>query len=200
LSRASLIDAYVSALPFVQLAIVAVPSGRCRIETGGTSAPAFYFKASHLDLLLGAAGLPEGRTVDQSPAAVAALIRRTTADMGAPFETAAEIRAAAEREVDKILARVEATNQAGGLTLINKLPGLPLGGDRPGRKGAAISRIHRAALHGRDRATGRGKRAGDLSAPQYMGRTPCAARKRRDCPGTDIGSTLGSLGQAVHQY
>ncbi len=40
--------------------------------------------------------------------------------MHAPYETGAEIRAAAEQEVDKIIAKVAATGQAGGLSALNK--------------------------------------------------------------------------------
>jgi hypothetical protein len=39
---------------------------------------------------------------------------------GAPFQTAAALRADAEKEVDKIVARVEATSQAGGLRQLNR--------------------------------------------------------------------------------
>lgn len=33
MSRASLIEAYISALPFAAVAIIAVPGGGCRVET-----------------------------------------------------------------------------------------------------------------------------------------------------------------------
>ena len=79
----------------------------------------YYFKPSHIELVLGAAGLGCD-PIDQPPAAVAALIERTAKSMRAPYETEPEIRAAAEIEVDKILARVAATNQAGGLSALNK--------------------------------------------------------------------------------
>jgi hypothetical protein len=121
-SRESLISAYVAALPFQPVAIVAVPGDRCRVETAasGDAVATYWFKQSHIELLLGAAGLPEGRPIDQSPVAVAALIRRTAAAMGAPYETKAEIMAAAEKQVDAVLERVRASNQAGGMKLINR--------------------------------------------------------------------------------
>jgi hypothetical protein len=81
LSRASLIDVYISGLNLATVAIVS--SGRrCRI-TEGEPAPGetvkhrFYFKPSHAELLLATIDL-EGVT-DQAPAAVAALIERTAA-------------------------------------------------------------------------------------------------------------------------
>ena len=118
-SRASLIDVYISSLPFTAVAIVAIPGGGCRIEVGGTSAPTFYFKQSHLDLLLGAAGLGDG-PIDAAPDAVAARLEKAARAMHAPYETAAEIRAAAEKQVAAIIARVDATNQAGGLRELNR--------------------------------------------------------------------------------
>jgi hypothetical protein len=64
--------------------------------------------------VLGAAGLGGG-PIEDPPAAVAALIEKTARSMGAPYETAAELRAAAEIQVAEITARVAASNQAGGL-------------------------------------------------------------------------------------
>jgi hypothetical protein len=78
-----------------------------------------YFKPAHADLVLGAAGLADRPPIYQSPDAVAALIEQTAVTMGAPFETAADIRAAAEQEVSKIVDRVEAMRQAGGLKQVN---------------------------------------------------------------------------------
>lgn len=40
--------------------------------------------------------------------------------MGAPFQTAAQLRVDAEKEVDKIVEKVAASNQSGGLREINK--------------------------------------------------------------------------------
>ena len=85
MSRETLVETYIMSLPFVPVAIVAVPGGGSRIEIGGTSAPTLYFKQSHLELVLGAAGL--GRPIDQRPDAVAALIERTARSMQAPYDT-----------------------------------------------------------------------------------------------------------------
>jgi hypothetical protein len=69
MSRESLVQAYIDALPFSAVAIVAVPGGGCRIETcapgapGETIAQLYYFKPSHVDLVLGAAGLSDGAKV-----------------------------------------------------------------------------------------------------------------------------------------
>ncbi len=99
-----------------------IAGGGCRVETGAPAeaVATYYFKQAHLDLLLGAAGLPEGRPIDQSPVAVAALIRRTAVAMGAPFQTLAGLQADAEKEVDKILERVRASNASGGLQQVNR--------------------------------------------------------------------------------
>jgi hypothetical protein len=119
-SRASLVEAYIDALPFAPVAIVAVPGGGCRIEVGGPSSPAIYFKLTHIELVLGAAGLRCGPIDDVEPDAVAARLKKAARTMGAPFQTAAELRADAEKEVDKIVERVRATGQAGGLSAYNK--------------------------------------------------------------------------------
>jgi hypothetical protein len=114
----------VSALPFAAVAVVAVPGGGCRVEMAAQCAPGetiaklYYFKPSHIELVLGAAGLGDG-PVAAAPDAVAALLEKAARAMHAPYETAAEIRAA-EQEVDKIVAKVAATGQAGGLREINR--------------------------------------------------------------------------------
>jgi hypothetical protein len=113
-ARASLVETYVSALNLTAVAIVSSADGwRCRIETGGTSAPAFYFKPSHADLVLLTIGL-DGWT-DQAPAAVAGAIERTAATVGAPIISPDALRAEAERQVAEIVERVRASNQSGGL-------------------------------------------------------------------------------------
>lgn len=80
----------------------------------------YFFKPNHIELVLGAAGLGCGVEISTpagiaSPTAVAALLERTARSMGAPLETEAEIRAEAEQEVAKIVAKVAASNQSGGL-------------------------------------------------------------------------------------
>ena len=68
-------------------------------------------------------------------------LNATARSMGAPFQTAAALRADAEKEVDKIVARVEATSQAGGLRQLKPvLQGIPRATDRQGRTGAASRR------------------------------------------------------------
>jgi hypothetical protein len=123
-SRAALIDAYVSALPFTPVAVVAIPGGGCRVETAAQCAPGetiakqYYFKPSHIELVLGAAGLADG-PIRQPPAVVAALIERTARRMHAPYETEPEIRAAAKIQVDAITERVKASGQRGALKVWN---------------------------------------------------------------------------------
>jgi hypothetical protein len=70
------------------VAIVAIAGGGCRVETAAQGAPGetiarYFFKPSHIDLVLGAAGLADG-PIDKAPAAVAGLIEKTAATMGAP--------------------------------------------------------------------------------------------------------------------
>lgn len=61
MSRELLVEAYVSALPFAAVAIVQTAGGGCRIETAAPGEVArYYFKPSHVDLVLGAAGLADG--------------------------------------------------------------------------------------------------------------------------------------------
>jgi len=38
-SRESLVEAYIAALPFIAVAVVAIPGGGCRIETAAPGAP-----------------------------------------------------------------------------------------------------------------------------------------------------------------
>ena len=93
MSRETLISAYVAALPFSPVAVLAIPGGGCRVETAAAGVPArtskrlvaqqYYFRSSsHIELVLGAAGLAEGQPIDEEPDSVAALIRSTARRMG----------------------------------------------------------------------------------------------------------------------
>jgi hypothetical protein len=116
-SRADLIQTYIAGLNLA--AVVVVSSGRrCQIRIGEPAAGEkirhqFYFRPSHAELLLltigreGLAGKPA--------AALAALIERTAAMLGARYWTASELRAEAERQVAAIVAKVAASNTSGGL-------------------------------------------------------------------------------------
>jgi hypothetical protein len=121
MSRESLIEAYIAALPLTAVAVVSVAAGSCRVETGAPGEATdhlYYFKPSHVDLVLGAAGLG-GDPIDEEPAAVATRIELAARSMGAPFQSAAELQADAEQGVDKIVAKVEAMRQNGGLAKVN---------------------------------------------------------------------------------
>lgn len=118
LSRALLIEVYISGLQLTAVAIVSSADGRrCRIETGGEIAPGekikwqFYFKPSHTELMTidkeGLSGKPAG--------AVAALIEQAAAKLGAPYQTPDELRRVTEIQGAEITARVMASNQSGGL-------------------------------------------------------------------------------------
>jgi len=121
-SRASLVEAYIAALPLTAVAIVS-DGRRCRI-TEGEPAPGekikrqFYFKPSHAELVLmtidkeGLSGKPA--------AAVAGAIEQAAATLGAPVQTLTELQAEAELQVAEITARVKASNQSGGLKQWNQ--------------------------------------------------------------------------------
>jgi hypothetical protein len=174
MSRESLVEAYVSALPFAAVAIVQTAGGGCRIETAAPGAPGeaiYYFKPSHVDLVLGAAGLAAG-PIDATPAAVAALIEKTALAMGAPFKTSAEIRAAAKIQVAEIVAKVEAARQAGGMKQTNRqYKAYRQAQLAKGRKGDAVPQVS-AALHGLDGARCGGDWADDLEAGDRRRLTP----------------------------
>jgi hypothetical protein len=124
-SRASLIEAYIAALPLTAVAIVSSADGRrCRIiHTEGEPAPGetierrLYFKPSHAELVLSAIKV-EGWT-DQPSAAVVALIERTAANLGAPFRTSGELQEGAAEAVAEVVERVDAMRQNGALKQVN---------------------------------------------------------------------------------
>jgi hypothetical protein len=116
-SRASLVEAYISALNLTAIAIVS-DGLRCRIETGEPAEGEkikrqFFFKPSHAELVLMTIG-KEGLS-GKPPAVLAALIERTAAMLGAPFQTPSELQAAAEHQVAEITARIKAAGTSGAL-------------------------------------------------------------------------------------
>jgi hypothetical protein len=129
MSRAALIDVYISGLNLATVAVVS-DGRRCRVavfgsaedtgepEPGETVRHRFYFKPSRADLVLMTIG-KEGVT-GKPPAALAALIERAAAMLGAPYRTPDELRRIAEQAVVEVQARVAALNQSGGLKQINK--------------------------------------------------------------------------------
>jgi hypothetical protein len=84
MSRASLVEIYISSLPVVEVAVVS-DGRRCRI-TEGEPAPGekikrqFYFKSLHAELVLATIDM-EGLS-DQQPGAVAALIEQAAETSG----------------------------------------------------------------------------------------------------------------------
>ena len=117
MSRADLIQTYISALNLTSVAIVG--AGRqCRIQTGEIPpgepvAHRFYFKPSHVELLLatigqdGMSGRPAGALVDA--------IERTAARLGARWQTPDTLRKLAGQQVDEIVERIKASGQRGAL-------------------------------------------------------------------------------------
>jgi hypothetical protein len=126
MSRASLIEAYISGLNLTEVAVVGA-GRRCRISNrplgvdltpGEPIAHRYYFKPLHAELVLS--------TIDQDsmsgqPAGVLAdAIEKAAAMLGAPIRTLTELRRAAELAVDEITARVMVANQEGELRQVNR--------------------------------------------------------------------------------
>jgi hypothetical protein len=122
-SRA-LVETYISGLALAEVAIVGA-GRRCRIHTDGDGdlapgepvAHRYFFKPSHVDLLLSTIG-PEGMS-GRPAAALAELVVQAAASIGASFRTPGELQAEAERQVAEITARIRMANQQGGLKQIN---------------------------------------------------------------------------------
>jgi hypothetical protein len=121
LSRALLIEAYISGLALTAVTVVS-DGRRCRI-TDREPAPGekikhrYFFKTSHVELLLMTIDL-QGWT-DQQPTALAALVERTATMLGAQYRTPDELRKAAEVQVAEVVARVRGANQSGALKDVN---------------------------------------------------------------------------------
>ena len=166
MSRASLVETYIAALPLTAVTIVS--SGRrCRITEGEPAEGEkikhrFYFKPSRAELVLMTIG-QEGLS-GKPPAALAALIERTAATFGAKYQTTGELREAAEIQVAEVRARVAGMEskrrpETGQRTIQE----ISAGADGEGRAGGAIQQIHRA-LHGDDGPRRGYQRADDLGA------------------------------------
>ncbi len=89
---------------------------RCRIITGEPAR--YFFKPSHVDLLLSTIG-PEGLS-GKPAAALADAIVQAAATLGAPIRTLGELQAEAERQVAEITARIRVANQTGDLRQVNR--------------------------------------------------------------------------------
>jgi hypothetical protein len=120
MSHSSLVETYIAALNLTEVAIVG--AGRqCRIHTDGDGeiapgepvAHRYYFKASHAELVLmtigkdGMSGKPAGALADA--------IEQAAATLGAPYQTPAGLRKAAEAQVAEIVERVKAAGLSGRL-------------------------------------------------------------------------------------
>src|SRR5258708_30214225 len=122
LSHASLVETYIAAWNLTAVAIVGA-GRRCRIITGEpapgeTIQHRYFFKSSHVDLLLSTIG-PEGLS-SKPAAALADAIVRTAATIGASIRTLMELQAEAEKQVAEITARIRVANQTGDLRQINR--------------------------------------------------------------------------------
>jgi hypothetical protein len=117
MSRADLIETYISVLNLTSVAIVG--AGRqCRIHTGEIPpgepiAARYLFKPSHAELLLATIG--KDGLAGQPAAALVDAIERTAAMLGAPHQTPAELRAAAAGQVAEIVERVKMAGLSGKL-------------------------------------------------------------------------------------
>jgi hypothetical protein len=122
-SRASLVEAYISGLQLTEVA-VAGAGKQCRIRTGGDLAPGepvaqrYFFKSSHVDLLLATIG--QDGLSGRSAAALADAIVQAAASIGAPYRSPAQVRKGAELAVAEIVARVRLANQTGDLRQVNR--------------------------------------------------------------------------------
>jgi hypothetical protein len=117
MSRADLIQTYIEALNLTAIAVVS--DGRRGRITEGEPAEGekikrqFYFKSSHAELVLMMIDL-EGLS-GKPPAALVGAIEQAAAKLGAPYQTAGELRAEAERQVAEITARIKAAGLSGAL-------------------------------------------------------------------------------------
>jgi hypothetical protein len=121
-SHASLVEAYLSGLQLTAVA-VAGAGKQCRIITGEPASGEpiqyrYFFKPSHVDLLLSTIG--QDGLSGKPAAALAELIEQAAAKLGARYQTASAVRKVAEAAVAEILERVQLANQKGGMKLINR--------------------------------------------------------------------------------
>jgi hypothetical protein len=125
MSRAALIDVYISGLALAEVAIVGA-GRRCRIHTDGDGdlapgepvAQRYLFKPSHAELVLAEIG-PEGLS-GQPAGALADAIERAAAKLGARHHSPAELRKAAAEQVAEIVERVKSAGLSGRLKMWNK--------------------------------------------------------------------------------
>jgi hypothetical protein len=132
--RVDLIQTYISGLNLTEIAIVGAGK-QCRIKTttggrfegtfqtgeiapGEPVAHRYFFKSSHVDLLLATIG--QDGLSGRSAAALAASIEQAAASIGAVYRSPAEIHKAAELAVAAITERVRIANQSGGMKSINR--------------------------------------------------------------------------------
>ena len=118
MSRAQLVETYISALNLTEVAVVGAGK-QARIVTGEPPDGEviqlrLYFKPSHAELVLAAIGRDGG--LSNKPAALlVASIKQAAATLGAPFRTPGQLHDAAETHVAAIVARVKAAGLSGGL-------------------------------------------------------------------------------------
>ena len=124
MSRVSLVEAYISGLQLTEIAIVGAGK-QCRITAGGEFATPgepvahrYFFKSSHVDLLLATIG--QDGLSGRSAAALAELIVQAAASIGATHQSPAQVRKGAELAVAAITERVRIANQSGGMKSINR--------------------------------------------------------------------------------
>jgi hypothetical protein len=88
------------------------------IPPGEPGAHRFFFRASHVDLLLAAIG--HAGLSGKPPGALADAIAQVAASIGAPYQTPDQLRRVAEQAVDEVQERVAAMRQNGGLKEVNR--------------------------------------------------------------------------------
>jgi hypothetical protein len=111
MSRSDLVDAYMSGLQLISIAVVGAGK-QCRIVTGELPPGEiiqhqFYLRPSHADLVMSRIGEPSGKAAE-----LAGLIKQTAATLGARCQTLDELRGLAARQVDEIVSRIKASGRA----------------------------------------------------------------------------------------
>jgi hypothetical protein len=123
MSRASLVQAYIDALPGTIVSIVSSADGqRSRFETGAVAADEIVharlrFKDSHAELVLSACGVTGW--ADMRAAALLDLIVATAQSLGARPQSDADVAAAAREAVEFVVAKVDGMRENGGLKQVN---------------------------------------------------------------------------------
>lgn len=166
MSRASLVEAYISGLNLTAVSVVC-SGGQCRIcadepAPGEKVRASYHLKPTHADLVLMTIGR-EGLTAKQ-PAALAASIEKAAAVVGAPVMASDALHRLAAAQVEAITERVKTAGLSGALKPWNaRYRQYRSRAGRKARAGDSVRCFSRASRHHADRARRRGERPDDLA-------------------------------------